>query len=207
MDKFTVLTDIAAPLMRINIDTDTIIPGREMMSIDRDDYGDSLFADWRYLNDTREENPEFVLNRDPHRKARILIAGTNFGCGSSRETAVWALRDFGIRSVIAPSFGAIFTDNCYRNGLLPVPLEEQQVAALATQVEASAGKARVTVNLEKCTVTAPGGEVYSFTVPRLQREMLLEGLDAVEVTLKRDEAIRAFQEQHRAKRPWIYELA
>lgn len=205
MEKFRTLTAIAAPLLRINIDTDAIIPSREMKRVSKDGLADGLFAGWRYqAPGSREENPDFILNREPYRQAQILLSGINFGCGSSREHAVWALHEWGIRAVIAPSFGAIFQGNCVRNGIVPVVLENSLVESMAQQVETDPGKNRVTIDLVQCVVTAPDGKQHPFQVPKADREMLLEGLDSIAVTLKRDAAILAFRERDRAQRPWIY---
>lgn len=205
MEKFTTLTAIAAPLLRINIDTDAIIPSREMKRVSKVGLADGLFAGWRYREPgSREENPEFVLNRAPYRNARILLSGLNFGCGSSREHAVWALHEWGIRAVIAPSFGSIFQGNCIRNGIVPVVLDNATVESLARQVETDPAKNLVTVDLVASTVIAPDGARHEFRLPEADREMLLEGLDAIAVTLKRDAEILAFRERDRTRRPWIY---
>ena len=205
MEKFTSLTAIAAPLLRINIDTDAIIPSREMKRVAKDGLAEGLFAGWRYrAPGTRDENPDFILNQEPYRRARILLSGTNFGCGSSREHAVWALHEWGIRAIIAPSFGSIFQGNCVRNGIVPVILEEPVVEALAAQVAEDPASRLVTVDLENNVVVAPGGSRHPFSLPDADREMLLEGLDSIAVTQKRDADILAFQERDRARRPWIY---
>jgi len=205
MDKFVRLTGIAAPLMRRNIDTDAIIPGKELIKVEKTGYGEGLFGQWRYSDGKRMENPDFVLNRPPYRDAVILLADANFGCGSSREAAVWALAGFGIRCVIAPSFAAIFYNNCFKNGLLPVVLMDTQVHELAGQVVKSHGKGLVTVDLEKCEVIGPEKQVYPFTVNDIYREMLLQGLDPIDATLRYESQIAAFQEKDRVNRPWIYQ--
>ena len=205
MEKFTTLTAIAAPLLRINIDTDAIIPSREMKRVSKEGLAEGLFAGWRYeAPGSRDENPDFILNREPYRRAQILLSGINFGCGSSREHAVWALHEWGIRAVIAPSFGAIFQGNCVRNGIVPVVLDNSLVESLARQVEADPENRQVTVDLVQCRVTAPDGNQHEFLVPKADREMLLEGLDSIAVTLKRDTEILAFRERDRTRRPWIY---
>ena len=166
---------------------------------------EGLFAGWRYRSPgSREENPDFILNREPYRRARILLSGINFGCGSSREHAVWALHEWGIRAVIAPSFGAIFQGNCVRNGIVPVVLDNALVESLAQQVAADPEDNQVTVDLVQCLVIAPDRTQHGFSVPKADREMLLEGLDSIAVTLKRDAAILAFRERDRTRRPWIY---
>jgi 3-isopropylmalate/(R)-2-methylmalate dehydratase small subunit len=204
MEQFVRLKALAAPLLRPNVDTDVIIPSREITSPSRAGFGEKLFASWRYLEPGRRPDPGFVLNRAPFDRAQILIAGENFGCGSSREMAVWAIRQFGFRCVIAPSFGAIFEANCYRNGVLPVVLRKADVETLAR--EAEAGTLELDVDLEACTVAAPGGRVLTFAVGKPEREMLLAGLDAIGLTLKRGAEIRAFQDRDRAARPWIWSI-
>jgi 3-isopropylmalate/(R)-2-methylmalate dehydratase small subunit len=205
MEKFTTLTAIAAPLLRINIDTDAIIPSREMKRVSKQGLSEGLFAGWRYREPgSRDENPDFILNREPYRRAQILLSGLNFGCGSSREHAVWALAEWGIRCIIAPSFGAIFYGNCVRNGILPVVLADEIVESLAAQVEVDPAARQVTVDLTACTVTDPDGSSHPFEIADGDREMLLEGLDAIALTLKNDGDILAFRERDRAVRPWIH---
>ena len=204
MEQFVRVEGIAAPLHRPNIDTDAIIPSREITSPGREGYGEKLFAPWRYLGPDRRENPDFVLNRAPFRAAPILIAGENFGCGSSREMAVWALRQFGIRVVVAPSFGAIFRSNCLRNGILPVVLPAATVTGLAARAEA--GDLVLAVDLGTCTVTVPDGAVLKFPIEAREREMMLEGLDDIALTLKRKGDIEAFQARDREARPWVWRL-
>lgn len=201
MEKFICLTGVAAPLFRANIDTDAIIPSREMKKVSKEGLGEGMFADWRY-NDVanRVENPDFVLNRPGFRKAPILLAGPNFGCGSSREHAVWALQDYGIRCVIAPSFGAIFQGNCVRNGILPLVLPEPAVAALA-QVDIPQ---TLTIDLAAQSVRVPDGMELPFTIAPADKEMLLEGLDAIGVTLKRLPFIQDFEGGYRARHPWLF---
>lgn len=205
MDKFTTLTAIAAPLLRINVDTDAIIPSREMKRVSKHGLSEGLFAGWRYQTPgSREENPDFVLNKAPYRNARILLSGVNFGCGSSREHAVWALHEWGILAVLAPSFGSIFQGNCVRNGIVPVMLDNAVIESLARQVESDPAKNLVTVDLVARVVVAPDGSRHDFPIPDADREMLLEGLDSIAVTLKRDAEILAFRERDRRRRPWIY---
>jgi 3-isopropylmalate/(R)-2-methylmalate dehydratase small subunit len=202
MDKFTVHRGVAAPLLRINIDTDAIIPSREMKHVSKTGLGEGLFAGWRYREPgSREPNPGFVLNQPPYAGTSILLAGLNFGCGSSREHAVWALKEYGIRAIVAPSFGAIFYSNCIRNGLLPVELPEDAVQALA---DACTGGAELCVDLAQCRVESPTGAVYCFAIQPALREMLLEGLDPVALTLKLAPQIEAFQAADRQARPWVY---
>jgi 3-isopropylmalate/(R)-2-methylmalate dehydratase small subunit len=205
MEKFITLTAIAAPLLRINIDTDAIIPSREMKRVSKEGLSEGLFAGWRYQSPgSREENPDFILNREPWRQAKILLSGLNFGCGSSREHAVWALHEWGIRAIIAPSFGSIFQGNCVRNGIVPVVLDNALVETLAHQVEADPARNLVTVDLLHGIVVAPDGQRHAFSLPEADREMLLEGLDSIAVTLKRDAEILEFRDADRSRRPWIY---
>ncbi|HEY0941417.1 MAG TPA: 3-isopropylmalate dehydratase small subunit [Steroidobacter sp.] len=201
MRKFVVHRGVAAPLLRANIDTDAIIPSREMKHVSKTGLADGLFAGWRYLNpDTRTPDPSFVLNHEDFAKASILIAGANFGCGSSREHAVWALAEFGIRAIIAPSFGAIFQNNCIRNGLLPAVLDEGSVRRLADVAD----RGPLVVDLERCVIVAPDGSEYRFDIAPGDREMLLQGIDAVEATLRRKDQIEAFEARDRERRPWMH---
>ena len=203
MEQLVKETGVALPMLRINIDTDQIIPAREILVGSREGFGPSLFAGWRYI-EGRTPNPDFILNQAPWKDATILLADRNFGCGSSREPAPKALRGYGFRAVIAPSFGGIFFNNCFRNGLLPVELPIEQIRIIATQMEESRGNARVTVDLENETVTAPHGEVFAFKTPALMRRMLLEGLDEIALTLSRSQEIETFRAADAAKRPWAY---
>jgi len=203
MERFTVLEAVAAPLLRQNVDTDIIIRVERLRDLERDALGPYAFESWRYLPDGTED-PGFVLNRPPYREARIILAADNFACGSSREAAVWALWGFGIRAVIAPSFGPIFFNNCFQNGLLPVVLPLEAVMQLAAEVEASQGRGKVRVDLERCQVVAPSGKAWSFEIDRLRREGLLQGLDQIELTRARDVEIRAHQARDRELHPWIY---
>jgi len=203
MKPFVQVTGVVAPLMRANIDTDQITPGHTGMKVESSGFGSGLFFNWRYLPD-RSENPDFILNQPPYRGAKFLITGPNFGCGSSREFAVFALRDFGIRAVIAHGFGAIFTSNCYINGLLPISLDESIVNSIAAEI--SAENTEVTIDLDQSVVISPKGSRHPFYVPAIQRERLLEGLDAIDATRKREPAIAAFQAQDAQKRPWVYNV-
>ena len=205
MQRFERLTAAAAPLLRANVDTDAIIPSREMRSVAKTGLADGLFAGWRYREiGSREPNPDFVLNQSGYAEARILLAGENFGCGSSREHAVWALLEFGIRAVLAPSFSPIFHSNCVRNGILPVRLSAESIADLAAAVAADPASRRVTVDLATQRVTSPDGTVLEFEIEPEAREMLLEGLDAIDLTLKHRDEIAAFEARDRAARPWVY---
>jgi 3-isopropylmalate/(R)-2-methylmalate dehydratase small subunit len=184
-----------------NIDTDQIISAKELMKPQKTGFGAGLFAGWRYL-EGRTENPDFVLNREPYRHAEILVAGPNFGCGSSRENAVWALRDFGIRTVIAPSFSSIFTANCARNGVLVVALAHEIVSGLVKEIRPD--QATITVDLDAQEIISPAGRAIDFMVPALDREMLLKGLDAITLTLSWSQEIDAFQARDREVRPWLW---
>ena len=206
MDKFATLNSVAAPILRENIDTDVIIPiSRLVGNSVRGTLGQWCFTPLRYKPDG-SENPEFVLNREPYRGAQILLTGVNFGCGSSREGAVWALHEMGIRCVIGSSFGDIFFNNCFQNGLLPVVLDRETVESLAREVEASQGAGRISVDLAQLTVTAPSGKRYPFSVEPARREALLEGLDEIAMTLKRAPEIAAFQARDREQRPWVHAI-
>jgi 3-isopropylmalate/(R)-2-methylmalate dehydratase small subunit len=188
MTPFTTLTSVAAPLIRDNIDTDAIIPSREMRSTGRTGLADGLFAPWRYMGG-RTPDPEFILNQFPN--AEIIASGANFGCGSSREHAVWALAEYGIRAVIAESFAPIFRGNCIRNGVLPVVLAKAVIAALAGKV--------VTIDLGAQTA----GD-YHFAIDGEAKTMLLEGLDGIDMTLKHADAISVYHARDRIARPWVY---
>ena len=204
MEKFTKLRAIAAPLLRENVDTDIIIRIERLVGASqRSALGEYAFESWRFRPDGSEE-PQFVLNREPYRRAQILLALRNFGCGSSREGAVWALKQKGFRAVVAPSFGDIFFNNCYQNGVLPVMLAEATVQAIARQVEADPERNQVTVDLERQVVIAPDGAETAFAIDTLRREALLEGLDDIGFTLKRASDIAAFQTRDRTERPWIW---
>jgi 3-isopropylmalate/(R)-2-methylmalate dehydratase small subunit len=204
MDKFTVLKAIAAPLLRANVDTDVIIRIERLVGATRrNELGSYAFEAWRFRPDGTEE-PQFILNREPYRRAQILLALENFGCGSSREGAVWALKQKGFRAVLAPSFGDIFFNNCYQNGVLPVAMAAASVQNIARQVEADPERNQVTVDLRRQVVIAPDGSETGFDIDRLRREALIEGLDDIGLTLKRETAVSAFQAQDRARRPWIW---
>jgi 3-isopropylmalate/(R)-2-methylmalate dehydratase small subunit len=205
MQPFTRLTAVAAPLIRANVDTDAIIPSREMKTVSKTGLAEGLFAGWRYKEiGSREPDPDFVLNRPAYAQARILLGGENFGCGSSREHAAWALAEYGIRAIVAPSFSPIFYGNCVRNGILPVRLPAPAIAQLAEDAGAEAPVRPVTIDLESCEVRSPGGSVHRFEIEPDAREMLLHGLDAIDLTLKQREAIEDFWRADRAARPWIY---
>jgi 3-isopropylmalate/(R)-2-methylmalate dehydratase small subunit len=202
MQKFTVVTGVAAPLPMINVDTDMIIPKQFLKTIKRTGLGRNLFDEMRYRPDGSEK-PDFVLNRPAYRRASVLIAGENFGCGSSREHAPWALLDFGIRCVIAPSFADIFFNNCFKNGILPVVLPHAVVEGLLRQAEAGAN-ATFTVDLERQQVTAPDGRQYRFEVDAFRKQCLLNGLDDIGLTEQRRTEIESFEALNRASQPWLW---
>ena len=201
MDKFNTLTGIAAPLPLINIDTDMIIPKQFLKTIKRSGLGVNLFDEMRY-DDDGNEIPDFVLNQPAYREAEILVAGDNFGCGSSREHAPWALLDFGIRCVIAPSYADIFYNNCFKNGILPIALPQEQVDVLMKDAEKGAN-ARISVDLEAQTVTSSDGDVFSFEVDPFKKHCLLNGLDDIGLTLEKAASIDAFEAKASAERPWV----
>jgi 3-isopropylmalate/(R)-2-methylmalate dehydratase small subunit len=192
MEPFVKLTGVAAPLDRVNVDTDQIIPKQFLKRIERTGFGQFLFFDWRYEADGKTPNPDFELNAPALQGATILAAGKNFGCGSSREHAPWALLDYGFRAVIAPSYADIFYNNCFQNGILPVVLPEDQVNDLLARLQTEPG-AEVTVDLQTCRVTGPGGFAASFDVDPFRRECLLKGLDNIGLTLQYDADIDAYE--------------
>jgi 3-isopropylmalate/(R)-2-methylmalate dehydratase small subunit len=196
------VTGLAAPLMRDNIDTDIIIPSREITSPAREGYGPKLFAPWRYREPGGPEEPNFILNQEPWRQAKILLTGQNFGCGSSREMAVWALEQFGLACVIAPSFGAIFRNNCIRNGLLPVTLPLETVHQLAEQ--AAQAPLWLTVDLRSQQIAIPGWSPLTFGFDAEERELLLTGQDAIDRAWQHRAAIEAFEQRDRLARPWAW---
>ena len=202
MQAFTTLTGIAAPLPQANVDTDKIIPARFLKSISRSGFGKHLFANMRF-NPDGSENPDFVLNQEPYRKAEVLIAYENFGCGSSREHAPWALLDFGIRCVIAPDFADIFNNNCFKNGVLPVPLPREVCEQLMEDARLG-GNARITVDLEREVVVRPSGEEIPFKIDPLRRHLLLNGLDDIGQTMQHAPAIDGFEAKQKAAQPWLY---
>jgi len=201
MEKFTILKGVAAPLMLANVDTDAIIPMARLSRLERGEFGRWAFESLRYLPDG-SENPQFVLNQPRWRGATILLAAENFGCGSSRETAVWALWDYGVRCVIAPSFGDIFYGNCFQNGMLPVRLPAAEVEAIAAEV--TSGGREITVDLVGQQVVTASGRAIRFDIEPGRRKALLEGLDAIGVTLTYAADIARFQARDRVQRPWLY---
>jgi len=201
MEKFETFSGIAAPLPLINIDTDMIVPKQFLKTIKRSGLGVNLFFEMRY-DDAGNENPDFVLNRESYRQAEILVAGDNFGCGSSREHAPWAIKDFGIKAIIAPSYADIFYNNCFKNGILPITLPAEQVDALMKDAE-QGGNARITIDLEAQTVTGAQGEVYPFEIDSFKKHCLLEGLDDIGLTLERASAIDSYEARVSQERPWV----
>ena len=201
MEKFTTLTGVAAPLPMINIDTDMIIPKQFLKTIKRTGLGKNLFDEMRYTPDGKEV-PEFVLNQPAYRKASILIAGDNFGCGSSREHAPWALMDFGIRCVIAPSFADIFHSNAMKNGIVLIKLPQAEVDALTKEAE-NGSNATFTIDLEAQTIATPSGRTVAFDIDPFRKECLLHGLDDIGLTLRKGEKIDSFEEKRKKETPWL----
>jgi len=199
MDRFTKITGVAAPMPLVNIDTDMIIPKQFLKTIKRSGLGVNLFDEMRYDQDGNEI-PDFVLNQPAYREAEILVAGDNFGCGSSREHAPWALLDFGIRSVIAPSFADIFYNNCFKNGILPIVVTPEERKALMADANQGASLA---VDLEAQTITRPSGEVVTFEIEPFRKHCLLNGLDDIGLTLQKEDKIAAFEEKRAAAQPWL----
>jgi 3-isopropylmalate/(R)-2-methylmalate dehydratase small subunit len=211
MDPFRTFTGLVAPLDRANVDTDVIIPKQFLKSIKRTGFGPNLFDEWRYLdrgepgmdNSRRSLNPQFVLNEPRYKGAQILLARRNFGCGSSREHAPWALLDYGFRVVIAPTFADIFFQNCFKNGLLPIVLSEAEIDRLFHETAALPGF-RLTVDLDRQTVaTTDGATVFRFEIDAFRKHCLQNGLDEIGLTLGQADAIRAFEAKHHAQQPWL----
>ena len=200
MEKFTTVTGVAAPLPMVNVDTDMIIPKQFLKTIKRTGLGANLFDEMRFDRDGNEV-ADFVLNQPAYRKAEILVGGENFGCGSSREHAPWAIKDFGIKCVIAPSFADIFFNNCFKNGILPIPLPQEQVDILMKDAE-KGENARMTVDLEAQTITTSDGEVIPFQVDPFRKQCLLDGLDDIGLTMERAPDIDAFEAKHNVAQPW-----
>jgi 3-isopropylmalate/(R)-2-methylmalate dehydratase small subunit len=201
MDKFTTLTGVAAPLPRANVDTDQIIPKNYLKTIKRTGLKEGLFYEWRTTPDGRER-PDFVLNKPAYRQARILVAGPNFGCGSSREHAPWALLDYGIRCVIASSYADIFYNNCFKNGLLPIVLPQAEVDKLMADAEKGAN-ATFTVDLAKQEIARPDGSTLRFDIDPFRKHCLLNGLDDIGLTLAKAASIDAFEAKRRRESPWL----
>ena len=211
MKKYTTLTGIVAPLDRANVDTDLIIPKQFLKSIKRTGFGDNLFDELRYLDEgylgqdiaKRPKNPDFVLNQERYTGATILLTRSNFGCGSSREHAPWALNEYGFRTIIAPSYADIFYNNCFKNGMLPVVLSESEVDELFKDCVANVGFT-LTVDLQNQKVISPSGKEYHFEVDAFRKHCLLNGLDDIGLTLQNSDDIKAFEEKARADRPWVF---
>lgn len=211
MDAFIRLNGLVAPLDRSNVDTDAIIPKQFLKSIHRSGFGPNLFDEWRYLDygepgkdcSGRPLNPDFVLNQERYQGAQILLARENFGCGSSREHAPWALLDYGFRAVLAPSFADIFANNCSKNGILPVVLDPETIERLFAEVTATPGY-RLDVDLERQQVVTPSAEVFTFAVDEFRKECLLQGLDEISLTLQYADEIRGFEERRRNAEPWLF---
>ena len=211
MKAFTKISAIVAPLDRSNVDTDAIIPKQFLKSIKRSGFGPNAFDEWRYLdhgepgmdNSKRPLNPDFSLNQPRYQGAQILLTRKNFGCGSSREHAPWALDDYGLRAIIAPSFADIFFNNCYKNGLLPIVLTEEQVDQLFKEVEANEGY-QLSIDLAEQTLTTPRGETFTFDITEHRKHCLLNGLDEIGLTLQHADEIRDFEEKRRQSQPWLF---
>jgi 3-isopropylmalate/(R)-2-methylmalate dehydratase small subunit len=209
--KFTVLNGLVAPLDRANVDTDAIIPKQFLKSIKRSGFGPNLFDEWRYLdhgepgrdNSARALNSDFVLNQPRYKGAQILLTRENFGCGSSREHAPWALEDYGFRAIIATSFADIFFNNCFKNGLLPIRLDAEQVDGLFKAVSASSGY-KLMIDLEQQTISAPDGKIFKFDVEVFRKHCLLNGLDDIGLTLQHVDEIKSYETKHRAMQPWLF---
>jgi 3-isopropylmalate/(R)-2-methylmalate dehydratase small subunit len=210
MEPFRIHKGLVAPLHRDNVDTDAIIPKQFLKSIKKTGFGANLFDAWRYLDhgepgmdpSTRRPNPDFVLNKPPYRGASILVSGQNFGCGSSREHAPWALAQYGFRAVIAESYADIFYNNCFKNGLLPIVLSEAVVERISHEAELALGYT-LTIDLEQQLVLEPSGAVHPFDVEPFRKYCLLNGLDDIGLTLRHADLIRAFETDHLSKRPWL----
>lgn len=211
MEAFVTLDGLAAPLDRANVDTDAIIPKQFLKSIKRSGFGPNAFDEWRYLdhgepgmdNSKRKINPDFVLNQPRYQGASVLLARDNFGCGSSREHAPWALQDYGFRAIIAPSFADIFFNNCFKNGMLPIVLSAEAVDKLFKAVEANPGY-KILIDLEKQSVTTPDGQAYGFEVDAFRKHCLLNGLDDIGLTLQHVDKIKAFEATHKQTQPWLF---
>ena len=211
MQAFTQLNGLVVPLDRANVDTDAIIPKQFLKSIKRSGFGPNAFDEWRYLehgepgmdNSKRKINPDFVLNQARYQSASVLLARENFGCGSSREHAPWALEDYGFRVIIAPSFADIFFNNCFKNGMLPIVLSADDVDALFEETEASEGY-KLNIDLSEQSITSPSGKSYKFDVDAFRKHCLLNGLDDIGLTMQHQDAIKAFETKHKAVQPWLF---
>ena len=214
MKAFTKIAALVAPLDGANVETDALIPKQFLKSIKRSGFGPNAFDEWRYLdhgepgmdNSKRPINPDFSLNQPRYQGAQILLTRKNFGCGSSREHAPWALDDYGFRAVIAPSFADIFFNNCYKNGLLPIVLSEEAVDQLFKEVEANEGY-QLSIDLDKQTLTTPSGQTFNFDITEHRKHCLLNGLDEIGLTLQHADEIKAFEEKRKAAQPWLFNQA
>lgn len=211
MDAFTQHTGLVVPLDRSNVDTDAIIPKQFLKSIKRTGFGPNLFDEWRYLdhgepgmdNSQRPLNPDFVMNKDRYQGASVLLARENFGCGSSREHAPWALADYGIKAVIAPSYADIFFNNCFKNGILPIVLDQATMDTLFDETEANEGY-ELSIDLDKQSVTLPNGDVLAFEVEQDRKHSLYNGLDDIGITLEQESAITEYEVERRKRAPWLF---
>ena len=211
MQAFTQLNGLVVPLDRANVDTDAIIPKQFLKSIKRSGFGPNAFDEWRYLdhgepgmdNSKRKINPDFVLNQARYQGGSVMLARENFGCGSSREHAPWALEDYGFRAIIAPSFADIFFNNCFKNGMLPIVLSADDVDALFKETESAEGY-KLNIDLSTQTITTPSGKIYTFEVDTFRKHCLLNGLDDIGLTMQHQDAIKAFETKHKAVQPWLF---
>lgn len=211
MQAFTQINGLVVPLDRANVDTDAIIPKQFLKSIKRSGFGPNAFDEWRYLdhgepgmdNSKRKINPNFVLNQARYQGGSVLLARENFGCGSSREHAPWALEDYGFRAIIAPSFADIFFNNCFKNGMLPIVLSADDVDALFKETESAEGY-KLNIDLSTQTISTPSGKTYKFEVDAFRKHCLLNGLDDIGLTMQHQDSIKAFETKHRAAQPWLF---
>jgi len=203
MNPVKIISGIAAPLLRINVDTDAIIPSREIKAVSKKGLSEGLFSEWRYTSiSDRKPNDEFILNREPYNRSAILLTGDNFGCGSSREHAVWALQEWGIKALIGTTFGSIFYGNCIRNGLLPIKLSSNDIQRLTQHVEKDPVSNQVVIDIEKLSINFGSSEIV-FDFDKKYQTLLLEGLDEIQQTLKLDNEISSFEEKHLERNPWL----
>tara|TARA_B100000482_G_scaffold118493_1_gene85608 strand:+ start:1564 stop:2193 length:630 start_codon:yes stop_codon:yes gene_type:complete len=203
MNPVKIISGIAAPLLRINVDTDAIIPSREIKAVSKKGLSEGLFSEWRYTSiSDRNPNDEFVLNREPYNRSAILLTGDNFGCGSSREHAVWALQEWGIKALIGTTFGSIFYGNCIRNGLLPIKLSSNDIQRLIEHVEKDPVSNQILIDLETLSINFGSSEIV-FDFDKKYQTLLLEGLDEIQQTLKLDNEISSFEEKHLERNPWL----
>jgi 3-isopropylmalate/(R)-2-methylmalate dehydratase small subunit len=203
MNPVKIISGIAAPLLRINVDTDAIIPSREIKAVSKKGLSEGLFSEWRYTSISgRKPNDEFVLNREPYNRSAMLLTGDNFGCGSSREHAVWALQEWGIKALIGTTFGSIFYGNCIRNGLLPIKLSSNDIQKLIDYVEKDPASNQIVIDLEKLSINFGSSEIV-FAFDKKYQTLLLEGLDEIQQTLKLDNEISSFEEKHLERNPWL----